>query len=130
MPAWADGFEPEEVTTDGRFHWASGEATLEIDNPLEGDRRLRLAARVEAPEGPLALTLMLPSGGNRSLEATPAGTPLTATFVAPPGESEIVFSSDLPQGADVEDPEFRLLNPVLMEPRWLALGRRLGGRSG
>jgi hypothetical protein len=127
VPSWEGGFEREEVTEEGRFHWAQSEATLELDNPLETNRRLLLLARVEAPTGPSRLTVTLPDGERRTFGVTPAGTPITLPFTAPPGESEIAFSTDAPpQEGAIRDRRFRLLDPTLQDPRWLSLARGLG----
>ena len=124
VPTWEGGFsQGEEVTTDGRFHWAGGDGVIALDNPLEISRRLLLVARVEAPAAPTELTLTLPDGERRTVEVTPAGTPITVPFVAPPGESGIAFSNAPRSGSS--DRRFRLLDPTVLDPRWLDLARRL-----
>lgn len=126
VPTWRGGFGREEITSEGRFHWASAEAILSLENPLDLGRRLRLVARVEAPTGPARLTLTLPDGARRTFEVTPAGTPIKVPFVAPLGESEISFSLDAPEpAADDRGRRFRLLDPTLLEPLWLSLAQRL-----
>jgi phosphoglycerol transferase len=128
VPTWGDGFQWEEVTEEGRFYWAGGEATLELDNAVEANRSLLLQAQVEAV-APSQLALTLPGGQRRTFDVGPTDTPIAIPFEAPPGESEIAFSTDTSQvsGEDgSHEVRFRLLDPTLLESRWLSLTRRLG----
>jgi hypothetical protein len=126
VPTWGNGFEREEVTEEGRFHWAAAEATFDLDNPLEISRRLVFVARVEVPRGASHLTLTLPGGERHTFEVTPAGTAITVPFVAPPGTSEIAFSTDAPRReGEFRDRRFRILDPTFLDPRWPSLVRRL-----
>jgi phosphoglycerol transferase len=129
VPTWGGGFADEEVTEEGRFYRAWDEATLEFENPLAVGRRLVLEADVEASQAPSRLTLTLPDGGRRTVQITGTTASIAIPFEAPPGESEMGFAIEdlqVPEGGGAGDLEFRLIDPSVLDPRWVQLSRLRG----